>query len=347
MIKVTPTTKEQLIYYLLQNINLGTYDKRFLENITVSYVDLKKPLTSNQANLLDKVAVRYHRQLAKLEMDSTKLVKLPWSIQPIESLPQYTEVHLDLIDDTLVLRCPYKKEFVTQFKKNEIGAQWDSESRFWYIQASTHNLKIINQQLIKHYSHINYCQHLTDFFDSLIEYQNCKHWNPTYKYLSGNFMVVSTNQWLDEALKDISFDDSLYTLSQLARHGVEIDKSVIDLCNTKYDPVLVDFATKTNTEIELNDLDIVYKLISSGVDYVLLYYKLSRGNFVKQIVDFLTKNNISYHIHEQHDIMVVPSSTYKNPVIITDRNVSQSEKEITKMFAKIIKTVNSKPINIK
>jgi adenylate kinase family enzyme len=346
MIVVKPKTKEQLVYFLISNISLGTYDKRFLQNIEDTYVVLNKPMTSNQANLLDKITSRYHRQLAKLEIDSRDLIKLPWTYPPIESLPQYTEVHLDLIDDTLVLRSPYKKEFVTEFKKNEIGSKWDSDSRFWYMTASTHNLKIVNSQIIKHYSKINYSYNLNEFFDSLKQYKNCDYWNPTYKYVNGNFIIVSTNRWLDEAIKDITLDDSLYTLSRLAWHGITIDESVINISKNKYDDRLVDFASNTNPQTELNDNSIIDKLVQTNVDYVLIYYKLSRGNRVHELTNGLKQHEIKYHVYDSNALFPDETDNYKNPVLICDRRVSNLENEKTKKFAKVILTVNSKPINI-
>lgn len=343
---VKPTTKEQTVYFLISHISLGTYDKRFLENIENSYCALNKPVTSNQANLLDKVISRYHRQLLKLEINSNDLVNLPWTNKPIESSPQYTEVYLDLIDDTLVLRCPYKKEFINDYKKNDIGAKWDSESRFWYMPASTHNLKVVNNQIIKHYSKINYSDNLIEFFDSLKQYNNCDYWNPTYKYVNGNFIIVSTNRWLDEAIKDIALDDSLYTMSRLAWHGITIDESVINISKNKYDDKMVDFASNTNPQTEINDNTIIDKLVQTDVDYVLIYYKLSRGNRVHELTDSLKKHKIKYYVHDSQSIFPNDAHDYKNPVLLCDRRVSNLENEKTKKFAKVILAVNSNPINI-
>ena len=344
---VKPKTKEQTVYFLVSNISLGTYDKRFLQNIEDTYVVLNKPMTSNQAKLLDKVISRYHRQLAKLEVNSNELLDLPWTYPPIESLPQYTEVYLDLIDDTLVLRSPYKKEFVTEFRKNELDAKWDGEARFWYIPASTNSLKIVNDLIIKHYTKINYCNQITEFFDSLTQYEKCKYWNPTYKYVNGNFMIASTNKWLDEALQDITLDDNLSTLSRLVWYGVIIDESVVSMCKNKYDDVLIDFAIKVNPEIEMqNTTVIVDNIVKTGVDFVYIYYKLHRGSAVKELVDAFEKHNIDHKVHDPNSIFYSPVHEYTNPVILCDRAVSNLEHEITKTFAKVIRAVNSKPITI-
>ena len=59
MSKVKPTTKEQLIHYLLHNVSLGTYDNRFLTNIETNFIGAGKPVTSNQSDLLTKITFRY------------------------------------------------------------------------------------------------------------------------------------------------------------------------------------------------------------------------------------------------------------------------------------------------
>lgn len=347
MTVIKPTSKEQTIYFLLGNVSLGTYDKRFLQNIEENYICTHKPITTNQAKLLDKIITRYHRQLLKLEVNSEELISLQWNINPIDSLPQYTEVFLDVFDDMLVLRCPYKKEFVTDFKKNKIGARWDSESRFWYMPASTNSLKIVNDQIISHYSNINYCEKITEFFNIVNEYKTCKYWNPTYKYLAGNFMIVATNKWLDESLSQLEFDGKASTISKLVWHGVTIDDSVIKLCKEKYDNNIVDFAVSVNNESEINDVSLIDKLMSTEVDFVVIYFKLSRGNFAKQITELLEKNKIKFHIHNQDEIFSLPHKLYEHPVLLTDRSISTNESYNAKQFAKIIKIVNSKPITIK
>lgn len=347
MTKVKPTTKEQLIYYLLQNISLGTYDRRFLQNIMDNYVSVNKPLTSNQANLLEtKIITRYHKQLLKLELDSTEMNKLPWDTKPIQSLPQFTEVYLDLIDDTLVLRSPFKKEFITDFKKNEINAKWDMESRFWYMPASTNSLKVVTRDITKHYSKINYCVELTKFFDSLKEYDKCTCWDPTYKYVNGNYMIVATNRHLDEATKYLLLDDQLSTLSKLICHGVQIDESVTEQCYKKFDKDLVDFCVNYNCELEITHDSLIEKLQAIESNFVYLYFKLNRGRVVHEIIEKLKQNNIDFLIHNNGEIMISVEG-YKNPVFISDRNISASEKSYTSKFAKVVRMVNSKPIIIK
>lgn len=342
---VKPKTKEQLIYFLISNLSLGTYDRRFLQNIQDTYIVPKKPLTSNQTQLLDKVVARYHRQLAKLETDSKELLNLPWTLTPVDSLPQYTEVFLDLIDDTLVLRSPYKKEFVTEFKKVTLNARWDIESRFWYIPASTHSLRIVNEHITKHYSKINYCDTLQCFFSEIEQYRDATYWDPTYKYVNGNFMIAASNKWLDDALKDLVFDDNLSTISQLVWYGIEIDDSVITECLKKYDPMYVEFAVNMRPTTEYKDDSIIDKMIQSGVDFVLLNNRLYKDrDYIQQLTESFTKNNIEYHLYDENEILELNLSSRRNPIMLCDRN---THTDSSRIFSKMIRIVNSKPITIK
>ena len=68
MTKVKPTTKEQLVDFMLKYLSLGTYDKKFLNNLVQLNFIQKIQVTTNQADLLDKITLRYHRQLLKKEL---------------------------------------------------------------------------------------------------------------------------------------------------------------------------------------------------------------------------------------------------------------------------------------
>ena len=67
--------KEQLIYYMVANLRLSRYDIRFLQNLEkISLV--KKRITSNQVELVDKLIEKYERQFVKNQMFIKELSKL-------------------------------------------------------------------------------------------------------------------------------------------------------------------------------------------------------------------------------------------------------------------------------
>ena len=138
--KAKPSTKEQLIYFLYNHISLGTYDKKFINNLVTMYVATMKPVTTNQSDLLDKITLRYERQLRKEQLDANEMVKLPWNINPVDSLPKFTDAHIQINDDVIEVRSPFKSEFIKQFKELPT-TKWDRETKTWYVNASEQTLK--------------------------------------------------------------------------------------------------------------------------------------------------------------------------------------------------------------
>ena len=67
-----------------------------------------KNITTNQSELLNRITIRYQRQLVRHGLDANKLILLPWTNEPIKSLPQYIEAHVSIFGDTVILNSPYK-----------------------------------------------------------------------------------------------------------------------------------------------------------------------------------------------------------------------------------------------
>ena len=56
--------KEHLVYYMVNNLRLSRYDIRFLQNLEKISI-VKKIITSNQTELVDKLIEKYERQFVK------------------------------------------------------------------------------------------------------------------------------------------------------------------------------------------------------------------------------------------------------------------------------------------
>jgi hypothetical protein len=150
MIKMVPTSKESLIYYLIHNISLGTYDQKFLHNLVSLNVTKNHPVTTNQAELLDKIVSRYKKQLAKKELDVNELLKLEWNTKPILSSPQFTQAYLSLGEGKIILHSPYKSEFVKEFKRIE-NVSWHRDEKFWSAPANEYMLKLVNENSLRYH----------------------------------------------------------------------------------------------------------------------------------------------------------------------------------------------------
>ena len=345
MTKMKPKTKEQLIYFFISNISLGTYDKKFLLNLQVLNLAQKKPLTTNQAELLDKITLRYRKQLSKLEIGVQEMLDLPWNNTPVQSLPQYTEAHLSLNEDTLILRSPYKKEFVSEFNKLNLSnkKQWDRVGKYWSIPANSYTLREVNNQLEKHYGKVNYCDKLSKLLSDIKGYQSIKYWDPTYMYVNGNYMIVGISEALHDAIIDIPFETELHTLSYLAQFGIKIDDSVIEEFLLKFDADAVSFATESRINVELHDESIIKKLLLIKVDLIIFPENITANtklyfDFIERQVKY--KINCCYGINEASSKII----NSKLPVLLSSQMWGRTP---LRGIAKTIHVVNSNPIDIK
>lgn len=350
MQNVKPNTKEQLIDYLLKHTSLGTYDRRFLDNLLYSNVAIKKPLTSNQADLLDKITARYHRQLAKKELDSRELINLPWALTPVESSPQYTQAHISLEDENVVLRSPYKKDFVKNLK--ELGLMnWNKENKTWSTQANEQSLKTIINLTESHYPNVNYCPQVADIISTLVDYEEVKYWNPTLVRINGNLYIIACNTHLMEALVGFEIDLSLACLAKLTHMGVDVSQEVIteiyDTMDSGQDAYShLAFALDTSPWIEYSKKDlIIERLKMIGADMVLLAgWYVSNKSHVMDIANLLKANQIPHHLSNRSENVSIDFRQYKMPVKL---ELGISSLPNVQYVAKTIRLLNSTPIDYK
>lgn len=339
---VKPESKDHVIYFLQANISLGTYDKRFLNNLETINLVNKKPLTSNQVILLDKIIKRYKRQIEKLEVSIDDLLTLPWITQPIQSSPQFTEVHLLIVDDSLVLRSPYKKDFVSEFRKLEINPLWHAEDRFWTIQVSTHNLKVIKEVLEKHYNKINYCDTITKLVDGLNVYDGYKYWDPTLVCRNDNLFIYGINPSLYEAMENFDINMNLATLNVVRKYGIEIDESALNKFRELYSADEVEFAVNPTPMIEYDNPTIAQNIKSINADFVLLLERNSTSKYFEILKENLTKQNISWETYK--GLAVADIKNKHNTVVVA---FGTDYKHInTTAIHKMVTLVNSKPIKL-
>ena len=227
MSKIKPNTKEQLVDYMLKYISLGTYDKRFLNNLINLNFVAKNPVTTNQSALLDTIVSRYRRQFAKKEIDSNDMIALSWTLQPVPSLPTYTEAHLAIEDDIILLRSPFKTSFVKDIKTISYG-KWDRSTKTWSFPMSESVLKNVMNLVNVHYENINYCTVIKEIIDILLPYEKNKYWNPTLIKTNDNIYVVACNQSLMNSISHIPLTTDIKNLARLMYMGITISDSIIE-----------------------------------------------------------------------------------------------------------------------
>ena len=339
MSKIKPNTKEQLVDYLTKHISLGTYDKRFLTNLIHLNFVTKNPVTTNQSALLDTIVNRYHRQLAKKEIDSNEMINLPWTLQPILSLPTYTQAHISIEDDEILLRSPYKTTFVKDIKTLEYG-NWDRDTKTWSFPMNESILKDVIDVTNKHYDNVNYCNSIKEIIDILLPYEESKYWNPTLVKTNDMLYVVACNQSLMDSIQHIPFTLEIKNLSRLVYMGITISDSIKES--------LSDFE-KSGIEYMFNiDKDningIVDYLTLLEPDFVMISdrYRQDR-EFVLHLANMLKANHINHKLASKSIVsnIAIDFKQYQFPVLL---NLGSITLDSSRYSAKVICMVNNNPI---
>lgn len=353
--KAKPTTKEQLVYYMLQHISLGTYDNKFLTSLHDNLVSHKNPITSNQADLLTKITLRYFKQFKKQEIDVNEMAMLSWSTQPVLSSPQYTSAFCAVEDDVLTIRSPYNSEFITEIRKMPVVASWDKDTKTWSMPYCEITAKHVIECVTKNYETINFCSVLTEVVDTFAKYETIPHWDPIYMKVNGNYMVVGINKQLYENLEDVVLDQSPATLALLSSLGVHIANEVaLEAAelqgNTLSSHKLIDFATSVSSTVmdeeNIGDLAEMLKAINSDCVIIVDTYKDKNKEYTKKLYSMLTDMGLNAHKVSRQENTDLDITSYKLPVVVNSSLWGMGS------YAKIpkCKTVflgNNKPIDIK
>jgi len=350
-----PNNKEQVVDYLLKYISLGTYDKKFVGNILQLNVAASKSVTTNQAALLDKIILRYHRQLAKAELNSIDLVNLSWKLPPIESSPIFTEAYVSIMDDTTItIHSPYKKEFVKELKQHDY-MNWDREGKLWSTVASEHTLKEVLEIVNSNYDKVNYCPVVQQVLNTVKEYETMIYWNPTLSRINGNLYVVAANGPLMEAIKNLPLGTDYHTLAILSRMGIRIEPALISAIHDELggtDEVLkkLIFAIDPQPKIEMTNQTIVVEhLVDIKADIVILNQWFGTNkSYVMELANLLKANKIEHKILKSKsgfgEMVDVNLKSYAMPVKL-NIGVFNTHGAL-KHIAKNVQLVNSNEIYI-
>lgn len=220
-------TKEQLLYFFLQGkISLSQYDYKFMANLQ-SMIQNKNRVTSNQATLFDNLISKYNKQLTKNGLNKEELKALPWKTLVVESTEEYTGAYVYLENDSLYIRVPFNKNFITEFRNTKNNTfSWDNESKLYSAKFSTTALKVAHEVLPKFFTSVRYCKSLSNVLDELKAYANHV-FNPTLYKVHDRFVVVACNATLAEQLEHVTLSLDFRTVFQLSMLGIKIDESLL------------------------------------------------------------------------------------------------------------------------
>lgn len=331
-------TSEQLIYFMIHNLRLSRYDNRFLQNLE-KLVNNTHRVTTNQVELVNKLISKYERQFIKHELFIKDLLALPWKTTIVQTTEEFTSAHIGILDDNLILKTPYNKQFINAFRSvSEDCFLWDPTNKYYISVLSTHALKLALNTTTKFFKEVRYSDNVKKLLSQLNQYEDAIYWSPTLVCCNDNYMIACANESLLNALTDVELNTELPTLANLARYGVDVDDSILVSDEER-------FASQFNPEVELTDIcDIIPWLQNIQCDYVYVSgVGLSSASKIK--TDFrqkLAESGILYSDSSKYQR--ANFSNYKFPVAIRFRLIPDFNEPPN--VAKVINVVNSQPVNL-
>lgn len=219
------TTKEQVLHYMIKGeIRMSSQDASFFQTM-FGFVFRNKKITSNQDKLLNKLLIKHKTQLKRKGLSASKLCELPWAKATlIDSQEDFVKANIKLIDNTLYLRTPYNKKFISELK-NDLFV-WHTGSRNYQAPFSTRALKVGVNLVKKHFNEINLCPALTVFLEQVPTIESM-FWRPTLVKGKTGFYIASSNNILAEKIQDIELKQDPITFFQLSKLGISIDPLLI------------------------------------------------------------------------------------------------------------------------
>jgi len=326
-------TKEQLLYFFLQGkISLSQYDYKFLANLqTMIHNDNR--VTSNQADLFDRLVTKYNKQMTKQGIDGKTVIALPWKSMVVQSTPEYTGAVVSIVDDDITIRVPFNKTFITKFREIPSNTfQWNKERKLYTSPFRTTALKIAVTELYKHFSTVQFCENINQILEDLKQY-DAQVWNPTLTSVNGKLMIAAMSSVLADVIGDMELNLEPMTLYKLSQLGIRVDPVLVD-----HDPFLK-FAAEQTTYVEAAEAETLASMITGlGCSKIVFGRGLAHGMLGKQIRESMTKADITisngFRTATSDDEQQMCVSVYDNPPSVT---------RIDKMI--IVK--DSRPIEVK
>jgi len=213
---------EEVVDFLLSNIRMGTYDKRFMANLLITKIIPRNSVTTNQVSLFKKVVQKYHKQLLTLQINSVELSEMPWGLTIVPSSSEFTNASIKIEDGNIILYTPYKESFVKEFRSIRLMT-WSHEFKHYVTPFSLNKLKGILEKVKKHYDKINYCDTVQDILKEVEIYASITCWNPTLVKINGNMYIAAIN----EPLYNATLEVDLYNQQELLiDYGIMIDENM-------------------------------------------------------------------------------------------------------------------------
>ena len=330
-------TKEQLLYFFLQGkLSLSQYDYKFLANLQIM-VHRDRRVTSNQAELFDKLISKYNKQLVKNNVNTQKILTLPWDSEIIESTPEYTGAMVMIVEDEITIRVPFNKQFISAFRDiNNNPYVWDKEHKVYRAAFGTVSLKIARTRLSKYFRTTKVCENIQKILDDLMQYEAATIWDPTLVSINGTLMIAACPSALWESIKDIDLNLDTQTLYQLSQAGVTIDPTLIE------NDALLNFASNRVPCVEISDMESIAPMIKKlGHTHVCYGRGLAYSKIGKELTQILRANDITI------GTIAINSDEKNNKFMLITLNNQSSYAACYPNMTKTIILTDSRPLEIK
>lgn len=330
--------KEQLLYFFLQGkISLSQYDYKFMANLQ-TMIQNNSRVTSNQATLFDNLISKYKKQLVKNGFVKEELKALPWKTMVVESTPEFTGAVVSLMDDTIVIRVPFNKTFIHEFRNTKHNRfEWSKDTKTYTAPFSTNNLKIAFTSLPKFFNTVRYDDELQSILNELVKYEGTV-WNPTLKIINNRLIVGAANEILGEIIKDIELILDPKTIFKLSSMGIDIDADL-----SKHSKK-IEFAASRIYDAEFSEIETIISWMKNvGCEHVI----------VGRALRTLYKHNEIEALVEKYGMTPITSPSYNltNKLGVTmllqhTSNIDHRSYLSTGSISKVIILRDSRPIEV-
>lgn len=326
---------------------------KFMSNLQ-NMIHRDKKVTSNQAKLFDALIYKYKRQLTKNKLDTDDLKKLPWRSTVVESSPEFTGARVDCIDGMLNLRVPFNKKFIAEFKTKENPFVWYKEEKMYKAKFSTGALKLLYNQLPKHFKSVIYSPALHSLIEEVEKYKNLI-WEPTVVKVGDNYIIAGANEHLLKAveyidLSNLNSKNDIETALELSYYQVKLSPSLL---KERKD---LEFASNFYAEVDIEDIDLVAKWLNTmKIKKFVLFQDLhfNSDNSFQDLhlnSDNSLRKDITHKFKNQGVEIQKMSELGSDPaVLISFRSLHKGTHFhyiMSNYTSKIIKIKNSRPVKI-
>lgn len=357
--------KEHVIWFMLgrdsatltsgstPSINLSHFDYSFMINMQSLSHD-KKEITTNQAELFNKLMHKYRKQLStKGITEIEKLQSLPWQCKIVPSLPKYTNANVDFDkeENLLTIRVPFKKDFINKFRGTLANPwQWNGEKKRYECSPSTIGLRVAYNRLPSFFT-TTYHNEINTLITQLEKEQSTKdYWDPTLVISNGKYEVTSSNKILDNLLSGIKLDNSPECLYKMSTLGINIDEKIINK------DAKLKFASSQIVEVDIDDdLNTVLEWITElGCDTIYCggfsLHSASTNTYAKDVVESLKKKKFNtIFVRNKIEELDVPSTGSPLPMYlqIHSSDIDHDQFHSNLAMGKILIIKNKRPLEVK